>query len=133
MSYNHIITFRRCRQDSNSQSIDECGTKFKGRSTWKQYMPQKPVKRGIEMRLRCDADTGYTYDFDIYTGKETEPLIGTMGERVVKTSASSIEENDVLICFDRFFTSTNLLQTLDNATLRICLSNRVNLPQIKET
>ncbi|KAG5863123.1 hypothetical protein JTB14_012520 [Gonioctena quinquepunctata] len=73
---------------------------------------------------------GYTYDFNIYTGKETEPTIGTLGERVVKTLASTIKENDMLLCFDRFFTSVNLFQTLDNATLGTCISNRVNSPQM---
>lgn len=59
-------TFMRCRQDSSHQSIDESMTKFKGRSSMKQYMPLKPTKRGIKMWLRCDANTGYTYDFNIY-------------------------------------------------------------------
>lgn len=41
--------FRRARQDSCYQSIDESMTKFKVRSSMKQYMPLKPVKRGIKM------------------------------------------------------------------------------------
>ena len=39
-------TFQRSRQDSSFQSIDESMTKFKGRSTLKQYLSMKPVKRG---------------------------------------------------------------------------------------
>lgn len=54
---------------SSSQSIDECMVKFKGKSSLKQYMPQKPIKRGYKVWARCDAATGYLYQFQICTGK----------------------------------------------------------------
>lgn len=54
-------SFSKCRQDSPFQSIDESMTKFNGRSSLKQYMPMKPIKRIIKLWLRCDADSGYTY------------------------------------------------------------------------
>ncbi|CAG5054386.1 unnamed protein product [Parnassius apollo] len=59
---------------SSSQSIDECMIKFKGRSTLKQYMPKKPIKRGFKVWSRCDSLTGYLYQFEIYTGKNMTPL-----------------------------------------------------------
>ncbi|XP_054729306.1 piggyBac transposable element-derived protein 4-like [Anastrepha obliqua] len=62
--------FMRIRSDSPFQSIDECMAKFKGRSSLKQYMPMKPIKRGVKIWLRCDAKTGYTYDLNVYTGKD---------------------------------------------------------------
>ncbi|CAK1593089.1 unnamed protein product [Parnassius mnemosyne] len=51
-------TFKKYREDSYIQSIDESMTKFKGRSSLKQYMPMKPVKRGIKMWVRADARSG---------------------------------------------------------------------------
>ena len=36
-------------------SIDEAMIKFKGRSAIKQYIPQKPIKRGIKAWVRADA------------------------------------------------------------------------------
>jgi hypothetical protein len=131
----HIVeclkgSFRKCRKDSCFQSIDESMTKFKGRSSLKQYMPLKPVRRGIKMWLRCDSNTGYTYDFNIYTGKETQQVDGTLGERVVRTLASTIKENNVTLCFDRFFTSVHLLQSLNFPAVGTCIPNRKNLPKI---
>jgi len=125
-------TFQKCRQDSSFQSIDESMTKFKGRSTLKQYMPLKPVKRGIKLWLRSDSFTGYTYDFNIYTGRETEHLEGTLGERVVNKLISTAREKDITFCFDRFFTSTTLLQNTDYAAVGTCNPNRKYLPKIKE-
>ncbi|XP_044761190.1 piggyBac transposable element-derived protein 1-like [Coccinella septempunctata] len=93
-------------------------------------MPMKPVKRGIKMWLRCDAQSGYTYDFNIYAGRETEAQIGTLGERVVNSLASTIRQDDVTLCFDRFFTTVNLLETIKYPALGTCMSNRRNLPKI---
>ena len=67
-------TFQKCRQDSSFQSKDESMTKFKGRSTLKQYLPMKPIKRGIKLWLRCGALTGYTYDMNVYAGKKIYPV-----------------------------------------------------------
>ncbi|XP_018785568.1 PREDICTED: piggyBac transposable element-derived protein 4-like [Bactrocera latifrons] len=100
--------FLSSRMESAYQSIDESMTKFKGRFSMKQYLPLKPTKRGIKMWLRCDALTGYTYDFNIYCGKEEGVVEGTLGERVVNKLAATIQETDVTLCFDRFFTSLKI-------------------------
>ena len=51
-------------------SIDESMIKFKGKSSLKQYLPSKPIKRGYKVWCLADSLTGYLYNFDIYTGKE---------------------------------------------------------------
>ena len=43
---------------------------FKGRSSLKQYMPQKPVKRGIKVWALADAANGYMANFQVYTGRQ---------------------------------------------------------------
>ena len=52
--------------------------KFKGRSSIKQYLPLKPIKRGYKVWCLCDPITDYLFNYQIYLGKEI-PL----GERVV--------------------------------------------------
>ena len=49
-------------------SIDEVIIAFKGRSSLKQYLPMKPIKRGIKVWAR--ATTGYVLAFEVYTGKK---------------------------------------------------------------
>ena len=34
-------------------------------------MKNKPVKQGVKLYCICDSILGYTYNFEIYTGKET--------------------------------------------------------------
>ncbi|XP_067138764.1 piggyBac transposable element-derived protein 4-like [Centruroides vittatus] len=123
-------TFSKCREDSQFQSIDESMTKFKGRSSLKQYMPLKPIKRGIKLWLRCDSDSGYTYDINVYSGKDS-PVADksvTLGERVVKSLAATIKVPDVVLCFDRFFTGVNLLETINFPAIGTIMANRKNVP-----
>lgn len=95
-------------------------------------MPLKPVKRGIKMWLRCDSLTGYTYDMSIYCGKEGSVLERTLGERVVNDLAATISNPDVTLCFDRFFTTVNLINNIQYPALGTFMSNRKNVPKIPE-
>lgn len=48
----------------------------------------------------------------------------------MRTLCEPIREGNVVIVMDRFFTSVNLLQTLDYACLGTVMSNRKNLPDV---
>ena len=103
-------TFSNAMSESSHQSSDESMVKFKGRSVLKQYFLLKPIKRGVKMWQRCDAQTGYVFDLNIYAGKteNDEFSEGTLGERVVTKLCSTIKISDVVLSFDRFFTSVTL-------------------------
>ena len=60
--------FRGAHKPSQQVSVDEAMVKFKGRSSLKQYMPLKPIKRGFNIWCLCDANGGYLQEFQIYTG-----------------------------------------------------------------
>uniref|UniRef100_A0A2H1W609 SFRICE_037012 n=1 Tax=Spodoptera frugiperda TaxID=7108 RepID=A0A2H1W609_SPOFR len=97
--------------NSAVQSIDECMVKFKGRSSLKQYMPKKPIKRGFKVWARCDAKTGYLYQFEVYTGKGDGTENEGLGYNVVMKLCRSVPIN-TLVAFDNFFTSCNLMEDL---------------------
>ena len=48
---------------------------------------------------------------------------------MVTKLAQSIKTSDVLLCFDRFFTSVNLMHTLPYPSVGTCMANRKNLPK----
>jgi hypothetical protein len=52
-------------------SIDESLTLWKGRLSFKQYVPLKASKFGIKTYELCDSTTGYLWSFLVYTGKKT--------------------------------------------------------------
>lgn len=53
---------------SECQSVDESMILFKGRSSLRQYIPSKPIKRGHKVRVRVDL-SGFMCELQIYTGK----------------------------------------------------------------
>jgi len=67
---------------SKYQSIDESMIKFKGRSSLKQYLPAKPIKRGYKCWVRAD-ESSYVCEFQVYTGK-MQNSEKQLGARVVK-------------------------------------------------
>ena len=63
-------SFESVYRPGKNASVDEAMIPFKGCSSLKQYMPQKPVKRGIKVWALADAANGYMANFQVYTGKE---------------------------------------------------------------
>ena len=73
-------------------SIDEAMIPFKGRSSLKQYMPLKPVKRGIKVWARADASNGYISAFQVYMGKSGDTTEHGLGARVVKDLTKDLKD-----------------------------------------
>ena len=90
---------------------DEAMIKFTGRSTLKQYMPLKLVKRGIKVRAFADNHNGYFHKFQVYTGKEGSGK-KQLDQRVVKDLTQHLKEKNHHVSFDNFFTSEELLRDL---------------------
>lgn len=60
--------FSTCYTSHQNVAVDECMGKFKGRSLIKQYMRDKPIKRGFKIWILCDSFS-YNLKFQVYTGK----------------------------------------------------------------
>ena len=96
-------------------SIDEAMISFKGRASIKQYMPQKPTKRGIKVWMRSDSLNGYVSQFSVYTGKEGNTAEVGLGGNVVRKLTRSVTGKNHCLFMDNFFTSVPLfLQLLDD-------------------
>lgn len=125
-------TFGAACISSQTQSIDESMIKFKGKSTMKQYMPKKPIKRGYKCWARCDSKTGYLHQFQLYSGKIGNLTEENLGYRVVLDLSEGVLDNTLLV-FDNFFTSLGLLTALyENKIFAVgtVRSNRKGLPDI---
>lgn len=80
-------------------------------------MPLKPIKRGYKVWCRCDSNTGYLYEFQIYTGKTGTGTEEGLGYNVVKMLTEklidkALEEYHIIVTFDNFFCDYKLLQYL---------------------
>ena len=94
------------------QAVDETMILFQGRSTLKQYMPAKPIKRGIKAWCRADSRNGYMCEFQIYMGAQSSGEGVSLGERVVLDLSQRLQGLHYHLYFDNFFTSVSLLSHL---------------------
>ena len=75
-------SFRESYSNEPKQTIDEHMTKFKGRSSTRQYLKMKPIKWGFKWWLRCASSNDCLYEFDLYLGKKQNVKVN-LGEGVV--------------------------------------------------
>jgi len=131
---NHFNTaFMESYSDEAEQSIDEHMTKFKGRSSMKQYVKLKPIKWGFKWWFRCASSTGYLYQFDLYLGKKTITEVN-LGESVVLFLSEKLEQTYCTLYFDNFFSSPLLINKLyENGIYAIGTArvNRKQMPKLK--
>ncbi|GBP34217.1 PiggyBac transposable element-derived protein 3 [Eumeta japonica] len=126
--------FQECYHETRELSVDESMIKFKVKSTLKQYLPMKPIKRGY--KLWCLADQrGFIKKFQIYQGKDEEMSEKFnnygLGERVVLELTEHEWGKGKVVYFDNFFSSISLLEKLKNENTFACgtiRSNRKGLP-----
>ncbi|GFY55831.1 piggyBac transposable element-derived protein 4 [Trichonephila inaurata madagascariensis] len=121
--------FLKVFKPGQKQAIDESIIKFKGRSSLKQYMPKKPIKRGYKVWMRCDS-SGFACEFQIYTGKTK--VERNLGERVIRNLSKKLLGKNHVLFFDNYFTSYDLLKHLETQDITACGTvnmSRKNLPK----
>jgi hypothetical protein len=90
-------------------SVDEQLIPTRGRSVFRQYLPNKPFKWGIKVWALC-SQNGILHRFMIYQGKGNEKRQFGVGESVVLKLTEEIPENkNYTVGFDNYFTSLRLL------------------------
>ena len=110
------------------QAIDEAMIPFQGRSAIKQYLPMKPIKRGLKVWVRADSHHGYFSDFSVYEGQSESAGSSQdgLGMRVVKSLTRHLVGKFHHIYFDNFFSSPKLLHDLLQDGIYACGTVRVN-------
>ena len=64
--------FTERKLNSPFQNVDKRLCQFQGRSSLKQYIKNKPIKSGFKYQYRCDSETGYIQQLEVYQGKKNE-------------------------------------------------------------
>ena len=93
-------------------SVDEAMVKFKGRSSLKQYMPKKPIKRGFKVWCRCDSHNGFTCSFQVYLGA-TDSVEKDLGIRATLDVTRDVFNKGFQIYCDNFFACPQLAACLE--------------------
>ena len=128
-----LISHTFCNEDRRSKFvfIDEATVKYKGRLGFKQYMPMKPVKRGIEVWVQADVMSGLVRAIQVYTGKGGRQPEHDLSHRVVSDLVCDLHGKNYHIFCDNFFTSVRLAKDLLRNDFYLCgttRSNRTDFP-----
>ena len=109
-------------------SIDESLLLWKGRLSFKQYIPLKRARFGVKSFMLCE-DSGYTYRFKIYTGKEIvvpaqQEL--SLSEKVVADLMQPLLQKGYHLYTDNWYTSLPLYRYLYQHGTSACGTIRCN-------
>ncbi|KAJ8946215.1 hypothetical protein NQ318_013026 [Aromia moschata] len=110
--------------------IDESSMLFKGRISFRQYIPSKRHRFGIKCFVLVDCETGYILDYIMYTGSTTE--IGEIDEKFGKSGSIALTltekywGNGHRLYTDNWYTSSLLFQFLFENKMNCCGTVKAN-------
>ncbi|XP_067099761.1 piggyBac transposable element-derived protein 4-like isoform X1 [Osmerus mordax] len=116
-------------QPNQNLAIDERMVKSKGRSGFKQYMKCKPTRWGFKLWVIATSDSGYTLDFNIYTGSSVERDTD-LATTVVESLLQPFKDQGHNVWFDNFYTSPALMVKLLEMGINACGTCKANRKQI---
>lgn len=138
---NHLLAkFQECYVPDRDVSVDESLLLWKGRLSWKMYIPKKRARFGMESYRLCEAKTGYVWNILIYTGKDTELSPEVQGRdisectkptRIVLTLADNLLKKGYRLVVNNYYGSPelfNILSSLQTDGLGTTRINRKGLP-----
>ncbi|XP_047460931.1 piggyBac transposable element-derived protein 4-like [Mugil cephalus] len=110
-------------------TVDERLVSFRGRCSFKVYMPSKPGKYGIKIWAACDARSSYAWNMQVYMGKHnTGKAEKKQGMRVVLDMTTGLQGHNITC--DNFFTSYALGQELLKRKLTMVGTVRKNKTEL---
>jgi len=119
--------------------IDESLLLYKGRLSFKQFIPSKRNRFGIKSFILCDCKTGYIQDFIIYMGSSTtigpqHKDIGKSGSVVMSLLELYLGKGHALYV-DNWYTSPALFDILHKNSTNACgtvKKRRKGMPRMNE-
>ncbi|XP_012273615.1 piggyBac transposable element-derived protein 4 [Orussus abietinus] len=96
--------------------IDESLLMWKGRLSWRQYIPSKRSRFGIQFFVLCESESGYIWNFFIYTGKETycdsQYSEFNISARIVLQLCDELFERGYRLYLDNWYTGVPFIEKL---------------------
>lgn len=93
-------------------TVDEQLVPYRGRVSFRQYIPSKPDKYGMKIWWICDSSNSYPLYGMPYLGKQGNSRAQNLASQVVQQLCEQFERSNRNITFDNFFTSYELAQNL---------------------
>ena len=111
-------------------TVDEQLVTFRGRCSFKMYIPSKPGRYGIKIWVLADAINHYCINAEVYTGRKGAEREKKQGCRVVLELTQHLANSGRNVVSDNFFSSYELIQCLENRNMTFLGTIRRNKPEL---
>ncbi|KAL5467115.1 hypothetical protein EMCRGX_G031300 [Ephydatia muelleri] len=129
-----VTSYQRSYTMNREVSVDESIISYKGRLSFLQYMPKKPNKWGMKAWVLAESDTGYTWNFILYTGKQEKRPAGVpLGTHVVTELLKKLHGKGYHVYFDNFYTSPYLCKLLLSTGFGSCGTLRLDRKDVPKS
>ena len=112
---NFVQKSQECFHPYQNLCLDESLLLYKGRLSFKQYIPSKRNKFGVKSYMICDCKSGFVLDMIVYAGKGTlktiDKRLGISGTIVMQLMKPFLQKGHILY-LDNWYTSPSLFQRL---------------------
>lgn len=106
--------------------IDESIVQWKGRLSFKQYIPSKRHRFGIKLFVLCCSKTGYILNFEVYTGHRDETVQLPVSMKTVMNLLQPYLNVGHQVFVDNYYTSPQLFAALYEKQTNACGTVRTN-------
>lgn len=105
---------QRCYTVGEYVTLDEMLEAFRGRCSFRQYMPKKPAKYGLKIQALVDARLFYTLNLEVYVGVQPagQYVVDNSTMAVTKRMIQPISGTGRNVTMDNWYTSVPLAEDL---------------------
>ena len=131
------VAYSKFYNPSQHLAIDEVIVLFKGKVAFKQYIPKKHKHFRIKIYKLCNK-TGYTYDMEVYLGKDKKSAMTdmTVTHATVKQLTRRVQWRGHKLHMDNYFSSPDLYNDLTKQKINChgtVRPNRKGMPDFTST
>lgn len=113
-------------------AIDETLVKFKGRVSFRHFLPNKSRRFDVKNFTLSESSSGYVWDLDVYTGKSGHDPHKGLAHHVVRKLVQDFEGKGFNLFVDNWYSSPQLFEELAEEKILACgtvRANRKGLPK----
>jgi hypothetical protein len=115
-----VKKFRSVYSPKQELSLDEAMIPWQGRLKFRTYSPGKITKYGVQVKMVCEAVSGYICNMAIYSAERKK-----FEDTVLSLLDRNLGQNHH-IYQDSFYNSVRLAKTLLDRNVRVCSTVRAN-------
>ena len=119
--YDHLVhTFAAAYYPEEHVAVDESIMPWRGKVSFRMFIPNKPVRYGMKLYCLCESSSGYIVKFRYYTGADRGNPETNHGPNVVKELMEPYLGKGHTVFTDSFFTTVPLFEFLKEHDTLAC-------------